>query len=47
METETYLLLVPRLGFLPESRVQPALELVARIAQMLTSLRNRLCDSPR
>lgn len=47
MEVETYLMLVIRLGFLSESRIQPTLDLVTRIAQLLTSLRNRLKRNPR
>lgn len=47
MEVETYLMLIPRLGFQPESALQPVLDLLTRVAQMLTSLHNRLRSDPR
>ena len=42
METETYLLLSVRLGFVSEEAVSDLLDLVTEISKMLTALRNRL-----
>lgn len=42
METETYLMLSVRLGYLSEPEAQPALALVTEVSKMLTTLRARL-----
>ncbi len=42
METETFLMLSVRLGYLSEDTATPTLHLVTEISKMLTSLRNRL-----
>jgi len=42
METETYLMLAVRLGYLTRESASPALGLVTEISKMLTSLRARL-----
>ncbi len=44
METETYLALSIRLGYLSESQAQPALALVTEVSKMLTVLCARLSD---
>jgi four helix bundle protein len=44
METETYLLLTIRLGFVNEKLVVPLFELITQLSKMLTSLRNRLIN---
>ena len=44
METETYLLLSIRLGFISEEAVSDLLDLVTEISKMLTALRNRLLN---
>jgi four helix bundle protein len=44
METETFLMLAARLGYLTEADVAPALALVTEISKMLTSLRVKLLD---
>ncbi|HEX2203598.1 MAG TPA: four helix bundle protein [Longimicrobium sp.] len=42
METETFLMLSVRLGYLTAESAAPALSLVTEISKMLTSLRSRL-----
>lgn len=42
METETFLMLALRLGYLSEERATPTLALITEISKMLTSLRHRL-----
>ena len=42
METETFLMLAQRLGYVGEQEVQPTLSLVTEISKMLTTLRSRL-----
>ena len=42
METETFLMLALRLGYLEPDMAGPALALVTEISKMLTSLRTRL-----
>jgi four helix bundle protein len=42
METETFLMLAIRLGYLTEEATEPALHLVTEISKMLTRLRSRL-----
>jgi len=42
METETFLMLAVRLGYVREEAARPVLELVTEISKMLTSLRTRL-----
>ncbi|MFL5541167.1 MAG: four helix bundle protein [Longimicrobiaceae bacterium] len=42
METETFLMLSLRLGYVEQDAVRPALALVTEISKMLTSLRARL-----
>jgi four helix bundle protein len=42
METETFLLLAVRLGYLPEDKATPTLDLVTEVSKMLTALRSRL-----
>jgi four helix bundle protein len=42
METETFLMLALRLGYLTEESTGPALRLVTEISKMLTKLRSRL-----
>lgn len=42
METETFLMLAVRLGYLTDSQAAPALSLVTEISKMLTVLRSRL-----
>jgi four helix bundle protein len=45
-ETETFLLLALRLGYVAESRAAPALALATEVGKMLNSLRSRLADAP-
>jgi four helix bundle protein len=42
METETFLILAVRLGYIDQSAAAPALTLITRVSKMLTSLRSRL-----
>jgi four helix bundle protein len=42
METETFLMLAVRLGYLDDEAASPVLALVTEISKMLTSLRSRL-----
>ncbi|MET0397491.1 MAG: four helix bundle protein [Longimicrobiaceae bacterium] len=42
METETFLLLAVRLGYLPEEKCAPTLDLITEVSKMLTTLRSRL-----
>jgi four helix bundle protein len=42
METETFLMLAVRLGYLQDDVAQPALALITEVSKMLTSLRSRL-----
>lgn len=42
METETYLMLSIRLGYLLETAAQPALDLIIEISKMLTAMRSKL-----
>ncbi len=42
METETYIMLSVRLGYLDQDAAAPALHLVTEVSKMLTTLRNRL-----
>ncbi len=44
METETFLLLSVRLGYVPAKEASPALGQIVQISKMLTSLRNRLLE---
>jgi len=44
-ETETFLLLAIRLGYLTSSQTAPVLALATEIGKMLTSLRARLLDT--
>jgi len=45
METETFLVLAARLGYLAESEIASALSLIIEIDKMLTTLRKRLLES--
>lgn len=42
METETYIILAVRLGYVTEGTAAPVLALIAQISKMLTTLRIRL-----
>ncbi len=42
METETFLMLAMRLGYLGPTQVDSALTLVTEVSKMLTSMRSRL-----
>jgi four helix bundle protein len=42
METETFLMLAVRLGYVPQSEAQPVLSLITEISKMLTSLHAKL-----
>jgi hypothetical protein len=42
METETFLLLAVRLGYITEDMAAPALSFVVEISKMLTAIRSRL-----
>jgi four helix bundle protein len=46
METETYILLAVRLGFVDQGSVDNLMELITRISKMLGSLRRRLLQQP-
>lgn len=46
METETFLILAVRLGYIAEASAAPALELITRVSKMLTALRSRLIAKP-
>ena len=46
METETFLILAVRLGYIAEASAAPALELITRVSKMLTALRSRLLAKP-
>jgi len=46
METETFLLLAIRFGYIPEPAAAPTLLLITRVSKMLTSLRSRLLPQP-
>ena len=41
METETFLMLALRLGYLSKEQATPTLVLITEISKMLTSLRHR------
>ncbi len=45
METETFLMLAIRLGYLDEPQASPALAMVTQTSKMLTRLRDRLRDA--
>jgi len=42
METETFLMLAVRLGYLAQGEAQPAFSLITELSKMLTVLRARL-----
>lgn len=42
METETYVMLAVRLGYLQQAEAQPTLDLITEISKMLTALRAKL-----
>jgi four helix bundle protein len=42
METETFLMLAIRLGYLPEEAAAETLDLITEVSKMLTRLRARL-----
>ena len=42
METETYVMLSVRLGYITPETAAPALQLITEVSKMLTSLRSRL-----
>jgi four helix bundle protein len=44
METETFMMLSVRLGYLTETEAQPALSLITEISKMLTALRAKLAE---
>ena len=44
-ETETFILLAVRLGYVNDGRVAPALELANEVGRMLNALRSRLTDA--
>ncbi len=44
METETFLMLAIRLGYVAEEQVTPALSEIIEISKMLTALRSRVQD---
>ena len=46
METETFVMLAVRLGYLSQAEADPSLMLVTEISKMLTALRSRLLSSP-
>ncbi len=46
METETFLFLAIRLGYLEEATAAPVVLLITRVSKMLTSLRSRLLSTP-
>jgi four helix bundle protein len=46
METETFVMLAVRLGYLSQAKADPSLMLVTEISKMLTALRSRLLSSP-
>ncbi len=45
METETFLFLALRLGYVDEASAAPTLLLITRVSKMLTSLRSRLLSA--
>jgi len=45
METETFLMLAVRLGYLSQIDADPALALITEISKMLTKLRSRLLQA--
>jgi four helix bundle protein len=47
METETYVMLSVRLGYVSQSEVQRVLDLITEISKMLTVLRSRLAENDR
>lgn len=46
METETFVMLAVRLGYLSEAETSPTLALITEINKMLTALRSRLLQAP-
>jgi four helix bundle protein len=46
-ETETYLLLAVRLGYLTTENIAPALSLLTEVSKMLSSLRTKVLQRPR
>lgn len=44
METETFVMLAVRLGYVLQAEAQPALSLITEISKMLTALRAKLSD---
>ncbi len=42
METETFLMLAVRLGYLDTAQAEPTLDLITEISKMLTVLRSKL-----
>ena len=44
METETYVFLAMRLGYLSEAETAASLKLITEISKMLTKLRNRILN---
>lgn len=44
METETYLMLAARPGYLQETASQPAMDLIVEISKMLTAMRSKLSN---
>lgn len=46
METETYVLLTVRLGFVEREVIMDLVNLIRRMSKMLTALRNRLVADP-
>ncbi len=45
METETYVFLAVRLGYVPQAQTVESLNLITEISKMLTKLRTRLINS--
>jgi hypothetical protein len=45
METETFLTLAVRLGFLTDAQAVPTMRLITEISKMLTALRSRLIEN--
>lgn len=46
METETFVILSIRLGYVTQAQAQAVVDLITEVSKMLTVLRSRLMDSP-
>jgi four helix bundle protein len=45
METETFLMLAVRLGYVKDEQASPSLSLITEISKMLTAIRGKLLNT--